>query len=80
MRSEVRQLIALTLGIEPERVTGELEFASVAEWDSLNHVNLMLALEECFGTQIDADLMMTLTSVRAICEFAARARAGSDAA
>jgi len=70
--ADVRRLIATTLGIPPEHVTDDLEFGGLPQWDSLNHVNLMLALEAALQTGIDADLMIELTSVRAILGFAAR--------
>lgn len=68
--AEVQQIIADVLGIDLEQVVPELSYQSVAEWDSMNHVNLMLALEEKIGKEIDGDLMVELTSVRAILEFA----------
>ena len=63
-------LIAATFGIEPSRVHDELEYDSIPEWDSLNHVNLMLALEQHTGRTIDEDTMVELTSVAAIRAFA----------
>jgi len=39
-------LIATTLGIPAERVTDDLAFSETAEWDSLNHVTLVMTLEE----------------------------------
>ena len=68
--SDVRQVIASVLGIPLERVTDDLEFGGLREWDSLTHVNLMLALEGALQTKIDADCMIALTSVRAIRAFA----------
>ncbi len=68
--AEVETIIADILGIARERVVPELAYQSVDEWDSLNHVNLMLALEERTGKEIDGDLMLELTSVRAILQFA----------
>ena len=64
-------LIATTLGIPAERVTDDLAFSETAEWDSLNHVNLMVALEKALQTEIDEERMIQLTSVRAIRDFAA---------
>jgi citrate synthase len=72
MTRSLQEIIASALGVPPGRITPDLEFDSIPEWDSLNHVNLMLALENHVGTEIDADLMITLTNVRAIYEFAAR--------
>ena len=44
----------------------DLEFGGIPEWDSLTHVDLMLALEAEFGVTIDEEKMIELTSVRAI--------------
>ena len=67
----VAGLVANTLGIPVDTVTDELAFSQVAEWDSLNHVNLMLALEKSLQTEIDEERMIQLTSVRAIRDFVA---------
>jgi len=75
-KTDISRLVATTLGIPVERVTDELAFSEVAEWDSLNHVNLMLALEAALQTEIDEDLMVELTTVKAIREFAAQRSAG----
>lgn len=66
----VSGIIAATLGISSDVVTDDLSFSEIPEWDSLNHVNLMLALERELHTEIDEDLMVQLTSVRAIRAFA----------
>src|SRR5262249_43023035 len=57
MAEAVDALIARVLGIAEARVTRDLEFQSIREWNSLNHVELMLALEEAYGSEIDADLV-----------------------
>jgi citrate synthase len=67
----VSRIVAGTLGISSDAVDDDLAFSGIPEWDSLNHVNLMLALEQELRTEIDEDLMVQLTSVRAIREFAA---------
>ena len=65
----VSGIVATTLGISRDVVTDDLSFSEIPEWDSLNHVNLMLALEQHLDTEIDEDLMVQLTSVRAIRAF-----------
>ncbi len=69
MSADVEQLIADTLGIPLKKVTRELSFGEVAEWDSLGHVSIMLALEERLGTEIDAEQMVELTTVGAIHQY-----------
>ena len=73
----IGRLVAGTLGIPVQKVRDELAFSEIAEWDSLNHVNLMIALEQTLNTEIGEDLMVELTSVRAIREFASRHTAGA---
>ncbi|MFE7778549.1 citrate/2-methylcitrate synthase [Streptomyces sp. NPDC057445] len=68
--SNVDQLIARTLGITEDRVTDELEYQAIREWDSFGHVSLMLALEEAYGVAVDDDLTLALRSVAAVREFA----------
>ncbi|KAB1979142.1 citrate/2-methylcitrate synthase [Streptomyces triticiradicis] len=70
--SSVDQLIAHTLGIAPDRVTDDLEYQSIREWDSLGHVGLMVALEEAYGVPVDDELVLELRSVAAIRAFAGR--------
>ena len=68
----VREVVAQTLGIPRAAVVDELSFRSIPQWDSIGHVELMLALEELWGEEIDADLVVELTSVRAILDMSAR--------
>jgi citrate synthase len=63
---EVDRLIAETLEVPVPRVTPDLAYGGVAEWDSMNHVSLMLALEQRLGTVIDAETMVALSTVAAI--------------
>lgn len=62
----VEELVCVVLGLAPGRITDELAYGEVPEWDSLNHVNLMVELESQCGREIDEDTMVELTSVRAI--------------
>jgi citrate synthase len=67
----VEELIAQVLDVEPAEVRPDLEFGAIPQWDSLNHVNLMVALEDRLGTTIDAEQMVELTTVIAIRDYAA---------
>jgi len=68
--AEVHTLVAEVLGIDPGRIQGDLAFGELPEWDSLHHVNLMLALEERLGTEVGPDQMVELTTVSLIEEYA----------
>ncbi|MFL5578641.1 MAG: acyl carrier protein [Gemmatimonadaceae bacterium] len=76
MAMPLEQVVATALGVPVGAVTNELEFNSVPEWDSLNHVNLMLELESVYGVEIGEEQMVELSSVAAIRDFLRRARPG----
>jgi acyl carrier protein len=66
---QVRQVIALTFGIPAEQVRAEMTREEISGWDSLGHLNLMLALEDKFGLTLEIDDMARLTSVPAILDY-----------
>ncbi|MFE5870819.1 citrate/2-methylcitrate synthase [Streptomyces roseifaciens] len=70
--NSVDRLIAHTLRIDEGRVTADLEYQSIREWDSLGHVALMVELENAYGVTLDDELTLELRSVEAIRAFAAR--------
>jgi citrate synthase len=47
--------------------------STLQNWDSLGHINLVLAIEETYGVIVDEDAVVELTSVRAIRDFVERA-------
>jgi citrate synthase len=65
----LEEVIAGTLRISPTKVTDSLAFNAIPEWDSLAHMDLMLALESAYGVSIDEDRMIELLSVDAIRRF-----------
>jgi len=65
----IEDVVASTFRIEPSRVTDALAFNCIPQWDSLAHVELMLALESEYGVSIDEDRMIELTSVGRIRDF-----------
>jgi acyl carrier protein len=62
-------VLAEALKMPVERVTDSLSFGDVSEWDSLGHMNLLMALEERYGIPLDEDMIARLVSLEAICAF-----------
>jgi acyl carrier protein len=61
-----RGIIATVLGIEPAKVQDQLNPDSVDTWDSLNHINLIAALEQEFGIMLPAGSLAANQSVRGL--------------
>jgi acyl carrier protein len=57
------QTFANTLLIDPARVTDDLQYNAIADWDSVGHMSLVAALEETFGILLDTDDIIELSSV-----------------
>jgi acyl carrier protein len=64
----VRELMSLVFGVPPEQITPETTQANLSAWDSVGHLNLMLALEETFRITLAVDEIRRLTSVADILE------------
>jgi len=65
----IADLISQTLGVSRDQVTNELAYGDLPEWDSMGHMNLMMALEEKFGIQVSADTITNMVSIPAIIKY-----------
>lgn len=50
-------------------ITAETSPKTLESWDSLQHLNLVLALEESFGVQISPEEADSMTSIGAIAQI-----------
>ena len=62
----LREIMALTFEVDEATITAETAQATCPKWDSLGHLNLMLAVEDAFGVRLSVDDIPRLTSVPAI--------------
>ena len=62
--ARLRKTLADTFDIPVEEVTPDLMAGTVPAWDSVGHLQAILALESEFGVQFDPERMANLTSVR----------------
>ena len=64
----VCDVVADVFAISRDEVGPTTVQADIPEWDSLGHLNLVLALEEAFSVSFSVDEMPDLVSVEAIVE------------
>jgi acyl carrier protein len=62
----LREVMGAVFGIDPSVIAADASSATIAEWDSVRHLQLMLALEEEFNVQFEADELVSLRSVALI--------------
>ncbi|RJS84130.1 acyl carrier protein [Candidatus Bathyarchaeota archaeon] len=63
MEEKLFKVIASVLEIPENRVNPELSLGDVEKWDSLGHLELILAVEEAFGVKFNSTEISELTSV-----------------
>ncbi|WP_169544670.1 acyl carrier protein [Sneathiella aquimaris] len=64
--SKAIQILAEILECEPQSLSAEDTIETVDKWDSLNHMRLVLYLEERLNTQLETEDAMTLFTISAI--------------
>ena len=60
------QAVAEVLGVTPEMLSEESSPDTVSSWDSLGHLNLIIALEQEFGVRLSAEEVLTMRSIGSI--------------
>lgn len=63
MEERVKKIMAEILGIEQESINSETTPDTVKEWDSLKHMQLILALEEEFSVEIPDDFIDKMLNI-----------------
>jgi acyl carrier protein len=66
METKVRQVMALVLDV-PEAEIGEgFSSSTIGTWDSIRHLNLIMAIEDAFHVSFSSEEIGTLDSYDAI--------------
>jgi acyl carrier protein len=68
------------LGIPLERVTDDLAYNTIKEWDSVGHMALVVELEGAFDVMFDTDDILGMSTVAKAREILSRYGAKFDAA
>ena len=71
MNEKLFQILADTLGVEVRALTGETSTQNTPAWDSVAHLNLVLALEQAFGQRFTPEEFLQMQSIAAIQEVLA---------
>ncbi len=66
MQARVLNVVSQVLGIPVDAITDDSSPESIEAWDSLKHMNLVLALEEEFDIRFSDERIVAMLSVRSI--------------
>jgi acyl carrier protein len=62
----LRQTVADVLGVHPYLLSEESSPSTISSWDSLGHLNLVIALEEEFEVNLSAEEVLAMSNVGSI--------------
>jgi acyl carrier protein len=62
MESTLKTVMATVLGIPADAISDDTSMDTVESWDSIKHMNLVLAIEEEFGVSIPDEDAANITS------------------
>ena len=63
---QVRNIASDIFGIPVEKITAESSPETIENWDSMQHLNLVLAMEEKFGVQLDPEDIEQMKNIGAV--------------
>lgn len=63
LMDELRGLLAETFRVDLTEISPDAQLGELPQWDSMAHMDLMLALEAHYGVQITAETIGGLTSL-----------------
>lgn len=72
---KIVQIISDLFDVEPSAVGASSGPSTIANWDSMQHLNLVLSLEETFEMQFDPPEIEAMQSVGAIVDVVERKQA-----
>ncbi|MHC4664345.1 MAG: acyl carrier protein [Planctomycetota bacterium] len=78
IQERVKEIMAGVFSMRLTHVGTDSSIDTVEQWDSLQHINLMMALEQEFGIRIDVEDAVEMTSLRLVCERLARYLGGAE--
>ena len=68
IQEKVIQVLVNILQVSPDEISIKTTSDDVEQWDSLNHTNIIQALEQEFGIRYDLEQVVSMLSVREIIE------------
>ncbi len=66
MSSKIFKVISQVMGVSEEEISEESSPDTIEAWDSLNHMNLVFALEEEYGITFTDESIMQMIDVSSI--------------
>ena len=80
MKQRVFIILSQIMGLPVEEIREDSSPDTIEAWDSLRHMNLVLALEEAFGIQFTEEEIVEMLNVQLIVDILKDKKDGSNRA
>ncbi len=77
IEARVRTILADLFALDPDSIGPDTSTDTVEEWDSLQHLTVVLSVEEEFGIQLDEEQTIAMVTFPLITEIVREATAAS---
>jgi acyl carrier protein len=74
---QVRNIASDIFGIPADKITAESSPETIENWDSMQHLNLVLAIEEKFGVQLDPENIEQMNNIGAVATLVQKLQAAA---
>lgn len=69
MENKIKNVMSIVFGIDSSEINNETSPDSIDKWDSLSHMNLIVALEEEFNIEFEVEEISELMNIKSILEI-----------
>ena len=69
MENKLQEIVAAILSVNRSEVNENSSSENIDTWDSLNHMNLIMAIEEEFEVTFEEEEIIEMTSIKALTDF-----------
>jgi acyl carrier protein len=69
MKNKVLEVMSLVFEVPQEKLNEESSSENIESWDSLMHMNLVIALEEEFNVEFDEEEIIEMLSYKGVIEL-----------
>lgn len=66
MKDKIKNIMSAVFEIDKTNIGDDASTTNLENWDSINHMNLVLAIEEEFNIMFDDEEIVEITSLNAI--------------
>jgi acyl carrier protein len=74
---QVRSVASDIFGIPAEAITAESSPETIENWDSMQHLNLVLAVEEKFGVQLEPEDIEQMKNIGSVAKLVEKLQSAS---